>query len=311
MRPANIARIVLFTLVIAGAGIACARHVRANAENIDLTRSLCWDTHCSAAENGVLVASQPVDGIWQRAQDLSPCQALWLARLQPAPAEPSQGDIPSDTTAQSHNARVALGIAQDCPRAPLVAAWNGMAAWARSDQATANAWWSRLPTATLIEWGYQELLNGNVDRGRFLLETALPAASGELYEVLLLQRLGDSYRLDGDWTRATDFYREAWQRDTTNPEVALYLAISYRETGQPAAAQQVLDTTLPYLPEDRAYFVTDYYIQLGLALLESGDREKALTALQSAQVWLALDDTASTEKLDFLQSLVDQARGSN
>lgn len=311
MRFVNIVRIILLAIVIAGAGIACVRHVRTNAANLDLTRSICWDDDCYPTENGYLVARRPLDGIWQRAEELSPCQALWLARLHPMPAEGFQGAIPSNTTALSDSTNVAFKIAQNCPRFPLIAAWNGMVAWIKFDQNTARTWWSRLPTGTLIEWGYQELLHGEVDRGRFLLETALANHPAQPYEAPLLQRLGDSYRLEGNWTQASHFYRDAWQRDMTNPEVALYLAISYRETGQPAAAQQVLETTLPYLPEDRAYFVTDYYIQLGLALQESEKREEALIALQSAQAWLELDDGVSTQKREFLQSLVDQLRSPN
>jgi tetratricopeptide (TPR) repeat protein len=113
--------------------------------------------------------------------------------------------------------------------------------------------------------------------------------------------------MQGDWSRATDRYKAAHRLVPGSIEITFYLGMSYRQSGQPEKAVGILETGLDNLPANKPEFVSDYFVQLGLAYRESDAAAKAIPAFQQAQVWLGKLQTARPEQESFIQDLLDQS----
>jgi tetratricopeptide (TPR) repeat protein len=162
-------------------------------------------------------------------------------------------------------------------------------AWAQGDRSSARASWSQLPANSLIERGHGLLLQGDLERGRYLLQIVGEWYASDLSVVersQLFNRLGDSYRLEGNWPQAIHYYTQALEVDSLDVEGRFHLGLSYRQNSQPDLAINLLEAGLEHLPSWRPGFVSTYLLQLGLAYKDVGRYASALAALRSAQEWL-------------------------
>jgi tetratricopeptide (TPR) repeat protein len=178
-----------------------------------------------------------------------------------------------------------------------------------------------MSTEELIDLGYSLLLDGGIEQAELLLDLAVERddgrngqrshrRSGERAVVSAadaLFKLGHALRMQGDWSRATDRYKAAHRLVPGNIEITFYLGMSYRQSGQPEKAVGILEEGLDNLPANKPEFVSDYFVQLGLAYRESDAAAKAIPAFQQAQVWLGKLQTARPEQESFIQDLLDQS----
>lgn len=285
-----------------------------NLQNVSLTHlaeDSCTDASsafASASSGGVLCSSE--QNRWADSNDLTACQMVWASRLKASQSLESAKD--------------ALGQAIDCTRQPLVIAWGGELAWLENDRQLARQWWQKMGTEELIDWGYALLLDGGIEQGEFLLDLAverdggrngqqpdrLSAEGAAVAAADALFKLGHALRMRGDWSQATDRYEAAHRMVPANTEITLYLAMSYRQIGQPEKAVLMLEQGLDNLTVNKPEFVSDYYVQLGLAYRESDSTAKAIIAFQQAQVWLGKLQAPRPEQESFIQDLLDQSRWS-
>jgi tetratricopeptide (TPR) repeat protein len=266
----------------------------------------------STPSGGVLCSSEQSEQAdeWAHtwfSNDLTACQMLWASRLQ--------------ASQSLESAKEAFGQAVDCRRQPLVVAWGGELAWLENDRQLARQWWQKMGTGDLADWGYALLLDERIEQGEVLLELAVEQEAGRsgqpsqwpLTEPAAstgadaLFRLGHALRMRGDWSQATDRYEAAHRMAPENTEVAFYLGMSYRQTGQPEKAVAMLEEGLEHLPTNRPGFVSDYFVQLGLAHRDGGSDAKAVKAFQQAKNWLDKLGTPRPEQEGFIQDLLDQS----
>jgi tetratricopeptide (TPR) repeat protein len=287
-----------------------------NMQNVSLMHNARGDctsaSTASTPSSGVLCSSEqsgPADD-WARSwfsNDLTACQMLWASRLHASQSLAS--------------AKEAFGQAVDCTRQPLVIAWGGELAWLENDRQLAKQRWQTMSTGDLVDWGYALLLDGRIEQGEFLLELAVDQLGGSSDQLSqqfatepaasaaanALFKLGHALRMHGDWSQAADRYETAHRMAPENSEFVFYLAMSYRQIGQPEKAVAILEEGLDNLPTNKPGFVSDYFVQLGLAYHESGSAAKAVKAFQQAQDWLDKLGTARPERDDFIQDLLDQS----
>ncbi len=199
----------------------------------------------------------------------------------------------------------ALADVDQCPRKNLTTAWQAQLAWNVGNQEKAKEQWSKLSPSTLSGWGYQLLLRGDVSQGRFVLDTALAVSGSSIsagQRFQLLMNLGHSYRLERSWARAAEYYREAQSLASEDIEVAYFLGMSLRESGANAGALEVLNHGLALLRTDRPYFVSSYYLQLGLAYKGLGQTERAVAYMQKAKEWELRESRPNQEQIKFIES---------
>jgi tetratricopeptide (TPR) repeat protein len=268
--------------------------LKANANNLALAHSLCLDPTCYSNHDGELHVQSDPGPAWQHSDRLDVCQRLWLSRIQAS----TSPDLALST----------LSDAASCPRKHLLWEWAGTLAWSRGLRKEAGVQWAQLPVNYLIEGSYALMVEGDLDRGRYILESVLHDHGLGLSQpmlTLLYAKLGDSYRLEAQWPQAATYYEQAWQLDPTNSEIRFYLGMSLREAGQAEKALPVLEGGLDGLPKDREYFVSSYSLQLGLAYQEVGRLAEAAKTFQSAKEWLEKEDSPAQTELDFIQQLID------
>ncbi len=282
-----------------------------NSQNVSLTHLADGDctadstAFASTSSGGVLCSSEQTG--WADSKDLTPCQMLWVSRLK--------------ASRSLDSAKEAFEQAIDCTREPLVMAWGGELAWLENDRQLARQWWQKMGTEELIDWGYALLLDGGIEQGEFLLDLAVERDGGRngqwphprsaegaaVAAADALFKLGHALRMRGDWSQAADRYEAAHRLVPENIEIAFYLGMSYRQVEQPQKAVVILEEGLGYLPVNNPEFVSDYFVQLGLAYRENDTAAKAITALQQAQAWLGKLQTARPEQESFIQDLLDQS----
>jgi hypothetical protein len=243
-------------------------------DNLRLLKALCLD-NASAPPAGRLPAQGfsvcSLPAAWRDGTTRDPCQKLWLSRLQ----APSSLD----------EAEAILLEAGDCPRSDLVAAWSGELAWLQGDAQGAGERWSQLSDKQLLGWGQSLILLGEMERARLMLDLVLQRRAGEEYGPEMSRALsifGDSLRLERQWEEASSYYEAVWRANPGDSRTAFYLGMSYRHTGRPGEAVDVLEAGLKSLSPARPGAAASYHVELGLANLELGAADRASYSFQMA-----------------------------
>jgi len=94
-----------------------------------------------------------------------------------------------------------------------------------------------------------------------------------------LNERGAALGWSGDLERSRAVFKKAWRKDPHNKEAALALAASYTDTGENAAAKQVLEAAVAELPND-----PDLRYALGEALRRNGEIGAAIRMQETIRV---------------------------
>jgi len=93
------------------------------------------------------------------------------------------------------------------------------------------------------------------------------------------QESGAALAWDGDLERGRNLLRKAWRRQPHNGAAALALASSYMDTGEHAAAREILETAVAHDAND-----PDLRYALGEALRRGGEPNEAIRMLETVRV---------------------------
>jgi len=94
-----------------------------------------------------------------------------------------------------------------------------------------------------------------------------------------LNERGAALGWSGDLERSRALFKKAWRKDPRNKEAALALAASYPDTGETAAAKQVLEAAVAEVPND-----PDLRYALGEALRRNGETGAAIRMHETIRV---------------------------
>lgn len=284
---------VAFALILA-VSLMGRQPLRTNLQNLSLAHSLCWNIDCYSEGNPGLVLRLEPEDAWEQGKGLNVCQMVWLSRLRMSESPEA--------------AEAALDVGIGCPRDELVTSWAGDLAWAQGHSHLATELWAQLPVDSLLGRGYQLMLDGDVERGRSLLEVVEERHGSELsvsQRWQLYTRLGHSYRIEANWPKAVDYYAQALNLTPSDTETRFFLGIGHLKNNHLDEAISVLTDGLDELPSARPGFVSTYLLQLGLAYKEAGQNELAVASLRSAQDWLQKESQPWPNQQRFIQEQLD------
>jgi tetratricopeptide (TPR) repeat protein len=173
------------------------------------------------------------------------------------------------------------------------------------------ALWAAVPASVVIRNGYELIQNGRTEEGRALLKQVGSRLEEQLTrsEVRdLFMTLGHSYRVERDWPKAVDAYRRALEVGPRDEDAVYLLSMSLRENGNAGEARELLRDGLPLLKLGRPYFVSSYYLQLGLAEASLGDTAAALEAMQTAIEWELRAAAPNQAQVQFIRDEMERLR---
>jgi tetratricopeptide (TPR) repeat protein len=160
-----------------------------------------------------------------------------------------------------------------------------------------------LPPAPLIPRAGALVAAGRVAEGKRLLEIVATRAPGNMSaneQYALNVALGDLYRSEQNWHNAAQAYRSALSAGPRTEDLLYLLGMSLREAGLNEEALTVLGEGLLILQTDRPYFVSSFYIQLGLTQASLGYNSEAILSLQKAKEWELREFSPNPDQLDFI-----------
>lgn len=264
-------QLLIIVLIFAGVVRLLVANWQFIRSNLDLLHALCVEgTECTIQlPHGPITLKESSTHLIDSPSPTA-CQSLWQSRTL--------------ATGSLLEARRALDMPGDCKRSSLVAAWAGNLAWLEGNEPLSETEWAQLSEQEIYGWAQQLVNAGEYAQGSAMLEAALATGPGGA-DTRFWTLKGDIYRLQGDWQEARLAYEEAWSLSKEDLRLGLYLAISYRETGNADQARALLQEILKGPPAGAPWLAAALFEELERVQLTLGDEEAAAEAARQAAWW--------------------------
>lgn len=218
------------------------------------------------------------------------CQVLWKSRII------AGNDL--------NEARKVLENDTGCKRNELYYEWRAQLEWLLGNQQNAVYYWLYLNDPQLWSLAKNDLINGDIDQAMVIFDILLARPNLGLRggdKIVFYADLGDLYRQKGNWEKAEQYYKVAWELDGKSYIYSYLLGNAYWNFMQCQEAIPVFEAGLKN--QKRPYHTeTDYFYHafLGNCYASSGNNDAAEKHYSIAQY--ILDENQDRSPQEFIES---------